>query len=434
VVTRILRYILCACFLLTAIPAQAQDSDLAKSEYQLGWTALKAKDFKKALVHYKRSYAEVPRPRTMYNIALCEEATGKYQAAVDHYQQFLIEAESRDTDFLALARAKLTALRTRIGAILRVDSDPPGASVRINGLVKGHTPLRLDMLKGKHLIRVSRKGSRSSERSVQIVAGENAHETFTLDPVGSVKLTVTPSEAEIRRMDVDDVSKGRYEANLSPGKYEFEVSLMGYRTRTISVVVKPGSNIQKRVKLQSRSSTGTITLSSDLSGANVTIDGIIVGSMRQREGEETPTLERRITSGNHVVIVEPRGEKAWSSRFHLSPGETLSIDLRFRNEAKTRKIARWGLSAVGTAAVLTGLTLGALAISDVRSDDQGRHDRGKDRAGSADILIGLGAVSLTGAWYLKGGQAKATIERTSEEETERAGPEINLDEVSLRTP
>ncbi len=386
----------------------------------MGFAALTSKDFKKALTHYQRSYSEVPRPRTMYNIALCEEATGKYQAAVDHYQQFLIEAESRDADFLPLARAKLTALRKRIGAVLRVDSDPPGAAVRINGKLEGHTPLRIDMLEGTHSIRVSRKGSRSSERDIQIRAGENAYETFDLDSLGSISLSVTPSDAKISRLGDDYDATGNYKANLSPGTYDFEVSLEGYRTRTIIIELKAGANIQKRVRLKALSNTGTITLTSDTSGANVTVDGIIVGSMRTREGEDTPSLERSLTTGNHVVIVEAGGNKVWSDRFHLSAGETFAVDLKFRTDSKGRKVARWGLNAAGIASVLAGLTLGGFAIVDVRSDDQDRHDRGKSRAGIADLLIGVGAVSLTGAWYLKGGDDSVTVERSRTTSPRRA--------------
>lgn len=419
-VANLLRYVLCACFLVlapSAFPqvASADDVKLAKAEYQLGWQALQKKDYKKALVHYRRSYEEVARPRTMYNIAVCEEETGQYQAAIDHYQEFLNEAEARDADFLALARDKLVALKKRIGAVLKVNSEPTGATVRVDGQVKGHTPLRLDLVAGTHLIRLSHKGTRSSERRIVIRAGEDILENFSLDPVGSVSLKVTPSDALIRRKDVDDVATGHYQAKLSPGRYEFEVSLMGYGTRTIVIDVEPSAGIQKTVRLKARSSTGLVIVNSDLNGANVTIDGIIVGAMRRQDGINA-TIERRLTAGNHTIMVEPRDAEPWSKRFHLSPGETLAVDLKFRNEGKKRKALRWGLTAVGAAAVATGLTLGALALKDVRSDEDTRHDRGKDRAGNADVLLGIGAVSLTGAWYLKGNETKAQIQRTHEVE------------------
>ncbi len=426
-VVKLLQYVICACFLLVATHASAQDADLAKSEYQEGWKALKAKNYAKALTHYQKSYSEMPRPRTMYNIALCEEATGRYEGAVEHYQQFLIEAQSRDADFLKLARAKLKALRTRIGAILKIDSDPPGASVRVNGKVKGHTPLRLDLLEGEHLIRVSHKGTRSTERQINIQAGENLTEYFTLEAVGSVAISVTPADAQIRRVDVDDHATGLYEANLSPGRYKFEVSLMGYKTRTLSLVIDASSNIQKTVRLQAQSSTGTVTLRSDLSGANVTIDGIIVGATRRREGEEIPTLERRLSAGNHMIIVEAKNHESWSKRFQLARGETLSVDIKFKGEGTPRRYARWGLNAAGAVAIVAGLALGALAIKDVKSDEQENHDRGKRRANRADVLLGVGAVSLVGAWYLNSKHTQVTLERNQEGEKEVSSAALEED-------
>jgi hypothetical protein len=157
------------------------------------------------------------------------------------------------------------------------------------------------------------------------------------------------------------------------------------------------------------------------------VDGIIVGSMRQREGEEMPSLERRLTSGNHVVIVEARGRQTWSNRFHLAAGETFSVDLKFRTESQGRKIARLSLTAAGAVAVVSGLVLGSLAIRDVRSDDQERRDRGKSRANTTDILLGLGAVSLAGGWYLKKSDTRATVERSA-----AVDASAERDEISLR--
>ena len=424
-VATLVKYVLCAflgaCILVFSSQVSAQDKELARSEYQLGWKALRAKEFAKALEHYQRSYSEVSRPRTMYNIALCEEATANYEAAVAHYQQFLIEAEARDKDFLVLARAKLKALRTRIGAILRIDSDPTGASVSIDGKLKGHTPLRLDLLEGEHIILIRHRGTRASEREIKIRAGQDVSEFFTLEAVGSVSITVTPQDAIIRRVeDLDESVRGFYQAKLSPGRYKFEISLMGYHSVTFSVPVDASTNVKREVRLKAKSSTGVVSFRSDLNGASVTIDGLVVGSLRRREGEEVPTLERRLTVGNHVMIVEARGEQSWSKRFHLAAGETIAIDLKFKNVSATRKYTRWTLNGVGAVALVAGLTLGALAIRDVRSDDDARYKRGKDRAGNADILIGLGAIALAGSWYLDKCHTVATMERTREEESTTA--------------
>ena len=423
---RILRRALIASLLLFSWSALAQDTSLAKREYDLGWKDLKNKRYSSALDHYQRSYAEVPRPRTMYNIAVCEEELGRFKEAIRHYQKFLANAEARDATNLSRTREKLAALRSKIGAVVLVKSIPSKATVRVNDVVKGHTPLRLDLLAGEHQVRVSHKGTRSSERRIVVRPGDNAVETFALDRVGSVILDVKPVDALIRRMDVDDVARGHYEAELSPGSYEFELSLAGYSTRTITMTVEESSNQQKTINLKAHSTMGTLNIRSDLSGANVTIDGVIVGSIR-RGGREIPTIERRLVAGNHVVIVEAKDRPRWSKRFHLSPGETLAVDLRYKSESTPRKVARLGLTGVGTAALLAGIGFGVGAISDRGSDDLSRTDRGRARAGTAKILLGVGALGLAGAWYLGNPAANATTERSHEGET-------NSKSISLRLP
>lgn len=400
--------------LLAARPALAQnDDELARREYELGFKDLERHRYRQALQHYERSYQYMPRPRTAYNIALCHEALGNSQEAIDLFQRFLSEAEGRDVEFLPIAREKISVLRAKVGGSIRVRSDPSGASVRIDGELKGHTPLRLDLLAGEHLVSVARKGTRTSERSIEVRPGDNRVESFSLDLVGHVQLSVSPGDALIRRKDVDDVSTGLYESDLSPGLYQFELSLMGYETRSITLEVKANVNINKTIRLRGHSSTGALHVVCDESGARVTVDGLIIGSTRRRKGPFE--LERRLTAGNHVIIVEARSGESWSKRIHVSPGETLAVHLKFHGGAKRKKFARWGLTAVGVTAIASGLTLGILAVIDVRDTSLATHERGFDRATTSDLLLGIGALSLGGAYLLRGEDARVSMERTHEE-------------------
>lgn len=408
--------------LLVSVPAVAQDVDeLARREYELGFKDLQNQRYRPALQHYERSYQYLPRPRTAYNIALCHEALGNTEEAIALFQKFLLEAEERDAEFLTSAREKIDALHSKIGGTIRVHSDPSGAGVTVNGELRGHTPLRLDLLAGEHLIAVQRKGTRSSERSIDVRAGDNRVEEFPLDRVGRVKLSVRPGDALIRRKDVDDVSTGFYEADLSPGKYDFELSLLGYETRLIKINVKASDTINRTIRLRGQSSTGALRLRSDESGAMVSVDGLAIGSTRTRDGRAQ--IERRLTAGNHVIIVESRSGASWSKRFHVSPGETLQVDLRFQSGTTKRKYARWGLTTIGVGAVASGLAVGVLALTDVRAESLNSHDRGFARATTADVLLGIGALSLGGAYLLRGDAAQATLERTHEE-----GEEAKADE------
>ncbi len=391
-------------------PALADDVGLAKAAYKKGYHELQKEHFKAALAHYQTSYKHYPRPRTLYNIALCHEGLGEISIALAKYQLFLDQAQERDADFLVLAREKLRVLRNEVGAELEIRSEPSGATVVIDDKTRGHTPLRLHMRSGRHSIRVRRRGARTSSRNITINAGEDRTETFELDSVGHLRIRATPSDALIRRKGVDDVETGVFEADLSPGSYEFEVSLMGYRTRSLQVDIKANEAVDRSIRLKPQTDRAELQINTDIRDATVSIDGLIVGSTKLR-GEKNPSLERELIPGHHVIIVESRDDKSWSKRLHLSPGETLKINLTFQ-QSGGRDTASWTLSTLGTVSTIAGVTLGVLAISDMRHDDEDRNLRGDDRAMKAGYLLAIGAVGLLGGWYVGGSDPKASLSRS----------------------
>lgn len=401
-----------ACLLLFGPAAHAEKT--AKVEFQKGWKALNNGDFEKALGHYERSYEEQPRSRTLYNIALCEENLRRYGAAISHYQEFLNDAETRDSQFFADARTRITALKQKIGAKVHVTSKPSGALVSIRGKKLGHTPLQVDLTAGKHMLVLSRRGTRSSERLVEVRAGKDQVVDFSLDKVGHVHLSVSPADALIRRKDVDDAATGVFDADLSPGTYDFEVSLIGHRTQAFSVQVKADSVVKRAITLSARHRTGALRILSDASDANVSVDGIVVGSTQLGGGGEAE-LQRRLPAGQHTLIVESRDGLSWSKRFHLSPGETFSATILFSKSSKSRNYASWGLAAAGVVSLATGVTYGILALNDVKSVEMA--GRAGGRALIADVMYGIAGASLAGAWYLRGSDSPAaTIDRSHEDE------------------
>ena len=68
-----------------AQPAMAD----AEREYRRGYQALRAGDCDLAIVHYRRSLALVIRPRTLFNIATCQEQLGQKAEAAASYRAFL---------------------------------------------------------------------------------------------------------------------------------------------------------------------------------------------------------------------------------------------------------------------------------------------------------------------------------------------------------
>ena len=332
------------------------------------------------------------------------------QAALDH-----VEDLHRD---IADARARLEALENAVGAQVRILSEPAGALVSIDGKKKGRTPLAVRLFEGEHLVSLSHRFARGSERRIEVVAGRTNTESFQLDPVGNVRIQVHPSDAVIRRMDVDDVSIGSFVAALSPGHYRFELSLTGFFPKVVELDVEAGTNTDRSLRLQQQSSTAILQLVSDEAGANVSVDGLIVGSTNIHRLEH-PSLEKRVTSGNHTITVETRDGDTWRKRLHFSPGETLSVQLDFHKTSRSKSLASKGLKGAGIGLAATGLIYGVMAVADIRSSDSAERSRGRDRATTADIFLALGGISYLGGWYLGKKEPTARLERSHEQESLR---------------
>ena len=114
------------------------------------------------------------------------------------------------------------------------------------------------------------------------------------------------------------------------------------------------------------------------------------------------------------MIVERPGGRAWRKQLHLSPNETVTVDVGFRHQnPRRRRLITWGLAGLGGVSLAAGGTLGVLAIRDVTQPAVDNHSRGKSRALVADFLIVGGAAAILGAWWLERKPATSVqIDRT----------------------
>ncbi len=93
------------------------------------------------------SYALVPRPNTLYNIAQCQERLNRYDLAILYYEQYLnlapADAEDRPT-----VEASMRALRNLLGII--VVASNVAAEVWVGGRVVGVAPGEVPIPGGRH--------------------------------------------------------------------------------------------------------------------------------------------------------------------------------------------------------------------------------------------------------------------------------------------
>lgn len=148
-----------AVFALLAAGADAQDAGLdeARAHFERGVELFEKDDFVGALEAFEQADRASHVPAITYNIARARESLGQAQAALEAYEAYLAEAGAQG-DYLAAATVALTSLKAR-ATKLRVETEPPGATVRVDGVVlRERSPATVWVSRGPHRVDVELEG------------------------------------------------------------------------------------------------------------------------------------------------------------------------------------------------------------------------------------------------------------------------------------
>jgi hypothetical protein len=135
------------------------------------------------------------------------------------------------------------------GGSLRIESDPPGAEVRLNGAVKGATPLSLSVPAGSYSL-VVQQGSNTKELPVSVTNGATTvhHITWADQPAsaaaetGHLSVATDPPGSEV---SVDGEVRGIAPLtlqNLPVGQHRIVVRARG-TTYTRTVAIEAGATV-----------------------------------------------------------------------------------------------------------------------------------------------------------------------------------------------
>jgi hypothetical protein len=179
------------------------------------------------------------------------------------------------------------------GGRLEITSEPRGAEVRIDGALRGATPLSLESLApGNHTVSIS-SGGTTINRSVTVVAGATSTLVVSVTDASSAGGWVAidaPIELQIFE---DNVLLGTTSADrlmLTTGRHELELvnTALEYRT-SMPVQVAAGRTTTTRVEVPN----GSVSINA-LPWANVWVDGKAVGT--------TPLGNLSLPIGTHEVV------------------------------------------------------------------------------------------------------------------------------------
>lgn len=172
----------------------AGDTEQAGKLFKQGNKLREAEKYSEALDKYNAAYKLLPSFKIEYNTALVLEKMGNHPAAYMVYKSFLKSGAGKSPRrVLDRAENKLESLKRKI-AILRVSCNLARASVEINGVDFGTTPLpeEVPLKPGEAVVKVHSPGHIPHESRLRLSAGSAAEVKASLKPIPAAPAAQPP--------------------------------------------------------------------------------------------------------------------------------------------------------------------------------------------------------------------------------------------------
>ncbi len=217
-------------------------------------------------------------------------------------------------------------------ARFRVDSVPRGASVFIDGILRGTTPCDIDRVpSGECEIEIQLEDHRPFRRRFTLQAGDEHTVHAELEALpGAMRLTSVPSGA---RIYINDVPRGETPLlieTLSPGEYRVRVEARGYATETAEITVQRNAVNAREFRL--RRDSGTIILTTEPAEVRALIDGEEVGITAPGESDvlSLPLTIDLVARGRRTLQLSRQGYYPLEITVEIEAGRTVTRHERLR--------------------------------------------------------------------------------------------------------
>ncbi|MCC7540066.1 MAG: PEGA domain-containing protein [Deltaproteobacteria bacterium] len=321
-----------ACNLTVAATVEAQpqrsaDVDLATEaqlHFDLGVDAYRRGAFQEALEHLLLSNRLVPNKNVVFNIARCFEQLQRYGEAFRYYTDFLdVETDATERDG---AQRAIERIRPNL-ALLRIETNPAGATIFIDRRdlgQRGASPRTLALEAGRYRVIADLEGYEPAmSGQIEVRTGETATVSLSLSRIlGRVRVEGQPRGAEIRVDEDDSAPVGRVPTTLelTPGPHVLIVSAPG--RQTLQRVVRVAAGQLARASVSLPLAFGTLVLDGEERGAEVELDGRVVGTL--------PLTLNAIPSGAHRIRVTAPGFRPYEEDVTVAPDRRTVVEVRLR--------------------------------------------------------------------------------------------------------
>jgi len=204
-------------------------------------------------------------------------------------------------------------------------SSPSGATVLLDGVQQGFTPLTIQsIVPGYHTIRIQKEGYQAKEQSVQFAPGESKTINATLNPSiinGTLQVFVQPVDSQIMLDGINyGTANGQMTLVVQPGNHTLQVQKSGYANFSQDFYVQSGEAKVFNVTLQPLA--GKFSVRSSPSGADIFINGSSTGETTSETFEMSP--------GVYQLTLKKTGYQDWTTTVTLQSGDNPTIEAQLQ--------------------------------------------------------------------------------------------------------
>lgn len=205
---------------------------------------------------------------------------------------------------------------------LAVKTSPSGASVYINGIYQGTSPVTATGIRpGTYTIIAEMSGAESVTEIITMTGSEYRTVTLNLGGTGTITFTSEPSGAYIELDGTIIGTTPHTEIDITPKEHQIVITKNGYYNWRETIDMAGGGSRYVYATLSSVAPENAIRIQSVPSGAAIYLNGIYQGETM--ENGYFPITDLR--TGQHTILLRLKGYDDFEETVSLSEGETITV-------------------------------------------------------------------------------------------------------------
>jgi outer membrane receptor for ferrienterochelin and colicin len=297
-------------------------ADEADLQFQLGAERYEAGDYKGALGHFLASNRLVPNRNVLFNIARTYE---QLKRAPDAYRYYLLALDGETKDAAKKRVEDALARITPFVAILKIETDPPGATIYLDRKdlgPRGNSPRTLGLPAGRHKVIAEKPGYEPAEsQEVDVQIGKEVVVPLKLKQMlGTAKID-GETGAQVKVDDENGPAACTIPCSIQvpPGRHTFFIVKEGFQGGEVTTEIPANEVTNVRARLSSQ--TGAVVVSSDVRDALIQIDDQPVGF--------SPAV-LNVPVGPHTIKISQQGYRPYVQAIMVTTKKETKVDAELR--------------------------------------------------------------------------------------------------------